>query len=120
MNCRRFGVFCTVTQVFHSPTEQVRRLDLPSRSAVERCAKDVDISMKGMHLFFRRRWDLKDFFQRDVISESTSGDTHDEHREDRVEKKRPGLQTFMKSVLGPVPGEKSVRAARFLRAFRLQ
>jgi len=115
MDCGRFGVACTVAQIFHSPTEQVRRLDLPGRSAVERFAEDVNIPMKVMYLFFRRRWDLKDFFQRGVISESTSGDTHSEHREDRIEKKRPGLQALMKSVLGPITGETSVEAARSLR-----
>lgn len=38
------------------------------------------------------------------ISESNSGDPHGEHREDRVEKKRPGLQSLTKSVFRPVPG----------------
>jgi len=39
MDRRRFGVSCTVAQVFYSPTEQVRRLDLSGRSAIERYTK---------------------------------------------------------------------------------
>lgn len=88
MDRRRFGTSCTVTHIFHLATEQVRCLNLSSRSAVKRCVKDVDMPMEAMHIFFRRRWDLKDSFQRGVISESTSGDTHGEHREDRAKKKR--------------------------------
>lgn len=55
MNCERFNVACTMAQIFHSLTEQVRRLNLPDRSAVERFVEDVNISMKVMYLFFRRR-----------------------------------------------------------------